>query len=200
MKRTRKTAPVATLIVLLLPGLSFGGLLGDPVQFQATTSNPNVFPFGPQTATITDPGVEFTWSPVSTVFGLTTTVQVDFHDNSLDLIFSIDSSNVTLPGPTILSFVDLNPNTSITNVTVARNFSLEVYTNNMFTTNLINPHSFNLTFTSLGFGTISSSPSSDTLTLAIQTQTAVPEPSTFTLLGLSTLGLVSYAWRRKRAA
>jgi hypothetical protein len=190
------------LIVLLAPGLSFGGLITDPVQFQATTQIPAVFPFGPQTAIVTDPGVEFTWSPVSSIFGITSTVQVDFHNDSADFIFSVDKSNITHTGLTTLSFVDQNPNTLITNVTVAKNFSVEFYANNLFTINLTGPHSFDLEFTRLAFGTLSNNPSSDTLTLSIATQNqavAVPEPTSLALFGMVIGCAAGYAgWRRRK--
>ena len=40
----------------------------------------------------------------------------------------------------------------------------------------------------------------DTTSLAATIAVVTPEPSTFTLLGLSALGLLGYGWRRKKRA
>jgi hypothetical protein len=40
----------------------------------------------------------------------------------------------------------------------------------------------------------------DTTSIAATITAVTPEPSTFTLLGLSALGLLGYGWRRKKRA
>src|SRR5262249_26038184 len=158
---------VAFMGVLMAPALSRGGLIGDLVQFQARSPSPLLIPFGPETATIVKGEAQFFWFPLPFQPGQPdVSIVVVFGRNDLTLGFAdldIFPGNVSLPGAT-LSFVDLNPKRFIDDVAVTHPFTQGNYANNEFQTDLTDPHSFDLTFTSLEFGP---GPSSDAVTLSI---------------------------------
>ena len=116
----------------------------------------------------------------------------DTGPNSASAVVTVTSTGTFQPSPNLLLFTDEGPNfPTITNVTLANassdwNFPSRV--------------SFSSNSFSYDLGSLNWAPE-DTLTLQITGQpstAAAPEPTTLTLAGLNALGLLGFAWWRKR--
>lgn len=184
-------------LICLSPAIANASLVGDTVTFEATSSNGNVFPFAPTDAVV-GTGTEFTWTPVSSVFNVFPTVEADFGATTLDLIFSIDQSNVTHFGNTTLLFsgLDFSDGSSLTGVNIVQNFDSGIYADNAFAINLLGPDAFELVFSPFAFGTVGfDNPTSDLLQLELVN--TVPLPAAAWLFGSALLALFGYSRRRK---
>lgn len=179
------TLLIACFFLFLLPCSAIASLIGSNVTFAASSNNQNVNSFTSSSAVIGS-GSEFLWNPVSTIFGYTTSIDVDFSEDELALEFSIDLSNVTHYLETTLSFSGFT--SPITGVSVSQDFDFAIFSTNVFTIENVTGSSFDLVFNPIAFGTGDRAPSSDILILDIQ-QSAVPEPATFFLFGIGLLGV-----------
>ena len=194
------------LVSLALLGLSISStnasLIGNEVTFESTSTGGGVHPFVQASATV-GAGAEFNWNPAFTAAGRTGTVDVDFGAETLDLIFSMDQSNLAVGGTTTLTFTDLDWGVpgELTGVTILEDFDYSIYSFNVFTINILGPTAFEIVFSTFAFGHDAPGASSDTLRLGLDTVhiNPVPVPAAVWLFGTALIGFVGMSRRRKVA-
>lgn len=181
---------LAAVVVVLLAGATgqaeAGLMIGSPVN-GSLTFGPSSNEFSPATATIQDPGVEFTYTPLFEAFLI-----ADLAADTLTLNTSITKTGILVAPAGTYEFTGLQVagGGGITGLSQVAGATLPV-TSFSFTASSIRVE--------VGSYTVGA-PGSLSATFAIQTAVAaVPEPSTLISGGIACLFGLGYGWRRRKA-